>query len=330
MKAYISVCIAGVFAFDENKKLLSYRLFDKNPEDIAKKLTAFENNETFPEIEEVVRILNKKGITDIVKGKNVVEYLRSNFRRFAIELKFVDSEQELNELISAVAVFQAKAKIKKLAKRDKLIIHAVSAMSDLDKILNLMSERLKEWYGLHYPELKKEHKSLAEFVMQSNQHDSDSIGMELSNDDIKMLQKYAERLYELYMLRDEIERYLKSLVEKEAPNLNAFLGPVLSARLIAAAGSLGNLAKLSSSGIQLLGAEKAMFRFLRNKKKALPPKHGLIALHPDIASARKEKVGKISRLLASKLILAARADFYSKEDISQKLLESYKKKLEMI
>jgi len=202
-------------------------------------------------------------------------------------------------------------------------------MSDLDKILNLMSERLKEWYGLHYPELKKEHKALAEIV-KKGRRDKESIGIELNDADIKILQDYASKLDDLYVLKDDIEMYLKTLAEKEIPNLNAFLGPVLSAKLVAAAGSLENLAKLSSSGIQLLGAEKAMFRFLRNKRKIAPPKHGLIAMHPDIVSAKKENIGKVSRLLASKLILAARADFYTKENISRKLLESYKKKLEMI
>jgi len=114
MKAYISTCVAGVFAFDENKKLLSYKFFDKDPESISEKIASFEDGKSFPEMKEVIRRLNEKGISEIVTKteKNIaVRHLRNNFRRFAIELKFAKNEQDLNALISDVAVFQTKNKI---------------------------------------------------------------------------------------------------------------------------------------------------------------------------------------------------------------------------
>jgi nucleolar protein 56 len=87
---------------------------------------------------------------------------------------------------------------------------------------------------------------------------------------------------------------------------------------------------MPSSSIQLLGAEKSLFRFLKDKKVKKPPKFGLLYIHPDISTAKKELQGKVARLLSSKLTIAARADFYTKKNMSQELLAEYKKKLEEI
>jgi nucleolar protein 56 len=97
--------------------------------------------------------------------------------------------------------------------------------------------------------------------------------------------------------------------------------------LLVLAGSLERLAKMPSSSIQLLGAEKSLFKFLKSKEKVRPPRFGLLYLHPDISTNKRELQGKVARLLSSKLTLAARADFYTKNDMSKTLVEDYKKKL---
>lgn len=337
MKAYISTCIAGVFAFDESKKLLSYKFFEKKPEAIAAGMTAFEKGKSFPEMEEVLRRLKEKGIMETENSNSekniVVEHLKNSFRRLALELKFARTEQELNGLISAVALEQTKQKITKLERRDKIIVHTISAISDLEKIINLMSERLKEWYGLHYPEMRIEHEKLAEAVAKFGRREKfedykTSMGLMLGNEDVGALQNYAKQLKQMYELKKNLEKYLDDLAKAEIPNTSELLGTILAAKLLNAAGSLEKLAKMPSSTIQLIGSEKAMFRFLKAKgKKALPPKYGLIFLSPYVSNAPQDLKGKAARLLASKLTIAVRSDFYTKENRGAALKKDLEEKL---
>jgi nucleolar protein 56 len=230
---------------------------------------------------------------------------------------------------------KSRLSISKIERRDKLIIQTVSALNDLEKILNTISERLREWYGLHYPELDiKDHEKFANLIIEhGNRRDFEGfksgMGMELKDDDIKVIQDYAKHYKGLYEMRREIEGYLEKTVSEEMPNLKAMLGSTLAARMLALAGSLEKLAKMPSSTLQLLGSERTLFKFLKTKgkEKSRPPRFGLLYLHPDISTNKRELQGKIARALSSKLTLAARADFYSKKDISKELLEGYKKKL---
>jgi len=330
---YLAICVAGLFVFNGKNKLIKHILFDKNPEEIAKKLNSFDSGEDFKEIKEV-----KKEFEDlIIKQPNqATEYLKENFRKIILDTKFVKDDIELNQLINSVSIERSKIKISSIERRDKLVIQTVSALSDLEKILNIMSERLREWYALHYPELEiKDHEKFAEKISECGNRKNfekivRSMGMELKEEDIKILQDYAKSLKELYILRKNIEKYLEKIVPEEMPNLNALLGSVLTARILALAGSLEKLSKMPSSSIQLLGAERSLFKFLRDKKIKKPPKFGLLFIHPDISNAKKELQGKIARLLSSKLTIAARADFYTKRNMSKELLEDYNKKLKEI
>jgi nucleolar protein 56 len=296
--------VAGIFEFEDGK-LKKHELFKKDPKFIADKL---ENSN--------------------------LEHLE-DFREISKEVGFVKDDQELNELLNRVGIEMTKRKISKLGRRDKLIIETVSALNDMDKLLNFMSERLREWYGLHYPELNvKDHERFAELIEEFGDRKNfkdfkSSIGIELKKGDIEMLKEYAEQTKKMYELRKELQEYLEKIVPEEIPNINALLGSVLAARLLNLAGSLEKIAKMPSSTIQLLGAEKALFKYLKGQGKKTP-KYGIIFTHPDISTAPKESKGKIARLLASKLTLAARADFYSKKDMSKSLLEDYKNRLKKI
>ena len=330
---YLAVCVAGLFVFNEKNKLNKYKLFDKNPEEIARKINLIESG---GETEELRELKNEFNDLETKQPNQATEFLKENFRDVILSSGFIKDEFELNKILNAVAMSRAKSKISLIERRDKLIVQTVNALSDLEKILNAMTERLREWHGLHYPELDiRDHEKFAEkvsmFGSRENFEDFDkSMGMKLKEDDVKVLQEYASRLRELYVLEKNIEKYLEKIVPEEMPNLNALLGSTLAARLLALAGSLEKLAKMPSSTIQLLGSEKSLFRFLKEKKKGKPPRFGLLYLHPDISTNKRELQGKIARLLSSKLALAARADFYSKKDMSKELLEEYKKKLEEI
>jgi nucleolar protein 56 len=330
---YLAFCVAGLFVFNEKNSLNKYKLFDKNPEEIARKIDLLEKGE---EIQELKELKNDFKDLEVRQPNRASDFLKENFRKVILSTGFVNDEYELNMLLNAVALVRAKSKISLIERRDKLIIQTVSALSDLEKILNAMTERLREWYGLHYPEINiRDHEKFAAKVaekgLRENFEEFDrSMGMKLREDDIKILQEYATQLKAMYVLKEDVEKYLEKTVPEEIPNLTALLGSTLAARLLALAGSLERLAKMPSSTIQLLGSEKSLFRFLKEKKKGKPPRFGLLYLHPDISSNKRELQGKIARLLSSKLMLAARADFYSKKDMTKELLEDYKKKLEEI
>ena len=331
---YLAVCVAGLFVFNEDNKLIKFRLFEKDPEGIAKKIDLLEKGEEIPELVDL-----KNEFKDLVTSQpnKATEFLRKNLREIVIRSGFVKNDLELNQILSSFSIAKAKLSISLIERRDKLIIQTVSALSDLEKILNAMSERLREWYGLHYPELEiKDHERFAEKIAEIGQREGfedfeKSMGMKLKEEDVKVLKDYASQLKAMYVLRKSIEKYLEKIVQEEIPNLNAMLGSILAARLLSLAGSLERLAKMPSSTIQLLGSEKRLFKFLKSKEKdKRPPRFGLLYLHPDISTNKRELQGKIARLLSSKLTLAARADFYTKKNISKELLDDYKKKLEDI
>jgi len=132
-------------------------------------------------------------------------------------------------------------------------------------------------------------------------------------------------------LKEKIEKKISEKSKKIAPNTSALLGPVLTARLISKANGLEKLAKMPVSKIQILGAEKSLFRYLKEKeegRESKSPKYGVIYLSPYIVNAKGNR-GKIARLLASKIMVAARIDYFSKDDRSEKIkkefLEEYKK-----
>lgn len=132
----------------------------------------------------------------------------------------------------------------------------------------------------------------------------------------------------LYGLRQELETYLEKTMEEVAPNTKALVGPLVGARLIAFAGGLTNLARKPASTIQVLGAEKALFRSL--KTGARPPKHGLIFQDTLLHDAKRWQRGKIARALAGKLAIAARADAFGGRHISDELKTHLEKRIKEI
>ncbi len=104
----------------------------------------------------------------------------------------------------------------------------------------------------------------------------------------------------------ELEDMLKGYVERDAPNLNRVVDYKVAGRLLKSFGGLRKLALSSSSTVQIIGAEKAFFRF--RKGRGTPPKHGVIYEIPDIYKASSKISGKIARAYANAIVKAARAD----------------------
>jgi len=243
---------------------------------------------------------------------------------------------------------EAKKKLREAyAGRDSLLIHTVNAIDELDKIANLLMERLREWYGVYFPELKVadseayckivllfdrnnlEKSTLAEIVGAEKADEliaaaKNSMGADLSEEDLGKIRALAGLLASIYSLRSEMSEYQANLVKSVAPNLCYLVEPALAAKLIAQAGNLRRLALFPASTVQVLGAEKALFKHLR--KGTLPPKYGLIFQHPLIGNAPPAHRGKLARALATKLAIAAKADAFSHEFIAPRLKEDFVKR----
>ncbi|MEM1872960.1 MAG: hypothetical protein QXJ00_07105, partial [Candidatus Nezhaarchaeales archaeon] len=155
-----------------------------------------------------------------------------------------------------------------------------------------------------------------------------SLGANVLQKDVDVIRDVASIVLKLYEVNERLRRYVDEVMGEVAPNLKELIGPVLGARLIALAGGLERLAKLPASTIQLLGAEKALFRALRTGSK--PPKHGVIFQYPEIHRSPKWQRGKIARALAGKIAIAARVDFFTGEYIADELKEDLKNRIKEI
>ena len=240
---------------------------------------------------------------------------------------------------SSTTIELAKLSVKSSVGPDVYLGHSVRAYDDLVFTNNILSERLREWYSLHFPELEEmlsgeayvnvvADKGSRQEIMDSLDLRMESMGAEVDEDDLASIRELARTLRAVMDSRSKIEGYVEARMKEVAPNVAALAGPIVGARLIMQAGSLKRLASMPSGTIQLLGAEKAMFRHL--KKKSRPPKHGIIFQHPAVHNAPAWQRGPIARALAAKIAVAARADAYTGNDVSAILSEQMELPLEDI
>ena len=336
MKAFIVKTFIGVIAINEKNEVIASKLFAKNPKEIAKKLV-----ESKEEVEkELIEELTKKGY-EVIKGEKAKEeFVKENLFQIAKKLNYVKNREEFLNLFSKVNIEIAKMQVKKSVKKDSIILHVNNAIEEIDKTINVFVERLRDWYSLHFPELDKsvkDHKKFAKLVATYGDRKNfeefaelaeRSMSADFGDKDIEVVKEFSEKILEIFSLRQKMAKYLESLLKDVAPNLTAIAGPTLAAKLTAKTGSLEKLAKMPSSTIQLIGSEKALFRFLRGRGKS--PKHGLIFIHPYIQQAPKKLRGKIARALASKLSMAAKFDYFSKEYRADKLKKELKERIKEI
>ncbi|KAJ7345450.1 hypothetical protein JRQ81_001400 [Phrynocephalus forsythii] len=217
-------------------------------------------------------------------------------------------------------------------KVDTMIVQAISLLDDLDKELNNYIMRCREWYGWHFPELGKivtdnltyckcvrrigdrknfSSSDLSEVLPEEIEEEVKaaaeiSMGTEVSEEDISNIQHLCDQVIEISDYRAQLYDYLKNRMMAIAPNLTIMVGELVGARLIAHAGSLLNLAKHPASTVQILGAEKALFRALKTKRDT--PKFGLIYHASLVGQTTAKNKGKISRMLAAKTALTIRYD----------------------
>lgn len=276
-------------------------------------------------------------------GQNVPEIFR--LIRSQIENLLPAISEDACRSLELGVSHELSSKILKFSpsKVDSMIVHSVQLQEELDKELNNYGMRVREWYGWHFPELKnittdndiyakivryvgrrdqfEERREELDKLLNADQVDETlkiaqrSIGTELSDADLTCIQALCDQVIELTKFRNEIEEYIRTRMLAIAPNLTELVGDKIGSRLIAHAGSLQQLAKLASSTVQVYGAEKALFKALKEGKDT--PKYGYIYHAKLVTSAEAAKYpklkGQIARALAAKISLSSRVDNYTDE-----------------
>ncbi|MEM0475476.1 MAG: hypothetical protein QW343_01655 [Candidatus Norongarragalinales archaeon] len=240
------------------------------------------------------------------------------------------------------------------SKKDASLIQATRALDDLDGIKSLLSQRLAEWVGANFPEysLKNDENTarvyalcgskeefaaheakLAEIVGEPKAKEliekaKESYGVEFDAVERDAVRTLASLTAAVFEERKILQEFVEASAREKARNLSALVEPLLAARLISLAGGLEKLARMSASTIQVIGAEKALFKHLRTG--VAPPKHGLIFQSPLINAAPPHQRGKIARALATKLCIAAKADWFTGNYIAPKLKASLEARLKQI
>lgn len=279
-----------------------------------------------------------KGFETSMTDAPTASQLNEKKLEILLSSKIFKSEIEAREFLRNFAIETSKERIRELSTQPDLqVMEGVQGLDEVDKALNVITARLKEWYGLHFPELtglvddpigyakiasagtrdKIDESTLSGLNLSPKKVEAMMIaakgskGGSISKEDVAMVALLAETTMSLSASKDRLQRYVESSMRRLAPNISAVAGETIGARLIAKAGGLGRIARLPSSTIQVLGAEKALFRALKTGSR--PPKHGILFQHEQVHGAPKWQRGKIARSLASKIAIAARVDMFRGE-----------------
>ena len=348
MECYITYCVKGFFAFDSENELISKKLF---PDDeIISRLADIDDKQIVKEEKEIIEevsmeydeilIESNKRLSDYDNPKVVIrtpnqagEYLRGNYAEFGLD------EEEITKIYQNLAIYKIK---KESSSEDKHLIQAVNSIDEIDESISKLIERIREWYALYFPEMDviknnetyikliSENKSKDEIVKAKPDAFPDDIidlDEDINPEDLEIMNNYAKSIHELQKSRKNIENYIDHKMESIAPNLRLLVGPTLGAKLISHAGGIKRLALYPSSTVQIMGAEKALFRHLKSGDR--PPKYGLIYQHPQVRGAKWWNRGKIARMLAGRISLAVRRDVFTKT-FDENVFEEFKAQVKKI
>ncbi len=376
-KVYLVDTAFAVFACSEDGSIIDYEKLPTEVDEAASKLLSLERGELIEEMEKLCGKMASKGVklfivedeslatalreklgvqVSVEQANPAARKIRAQLEELVVKLQLRSSTVEAHDFIYSVSMAMTRRKLREAAeKRDLLVAQAVNAIDDLNKSINLLVSRLREWYSVHFPELNdmvRDHEVYVKLVSSIGLRGNytaealtkldmpkgkakkiaraaeNSIGADIAEFDVKPMMALSAIIEKMYELRGLIEDYIDQTMDEVAPNIKGLVGSLIGARLIALAGGLDELAKLPASTIQVLGAEKALFRALRTGAK--PPKHGVIFQCPEVHRAPRWQRGKIARALAGKLAIAARVDAFTGTYIVDELKEDLKKRIEEI
>jgi len=305
MPKFIFTNLIGSFVFSESHKLIDGLLF--------KDIQQYKAKEEYEE-----KLMQKHANLIIPKDKDLHNILLY-FKNKKYYPQFCKQNLELT-----------RTSIKESVNNDNLIIQTISSIEEIDRTLNLLTKRLREWYSLYNPEISnkiKDHekfvalilkKSKSQLLQELNIDEKDSIGANIGKNDVSPILLLATQLNNFYKIRERYENYLKELEKETCPNFATIVGTTIAAKLIEHAGSLKRLAQMPASTLQILGAEKALFRHIRNKRNR-PPKYGILHEHSLIQKSKSKMHGKVARAIADKASIAVKVDYFKGKFIGDKL-----------
>jgi len=321
----------GVFVL-EDEEVIDKTLFDKDPKIIAEKRYAIQNGNI---LEEEKKLLDQYEVFKVTS-----ERLKDYGEIKEIDKKIVDPEEYSfsPDLLQKALIEVGKIEVKESIDIGEHLAKAVETIQDLNETINILMERMRDWYSLHFPELEgevnddeyieviKRYGSKDEIMKELNINDS--VGGDITEKEENNYISLANIIKNQLEYRSQLHNYVEEMMRTYAPNITALTGPKLGGELIEKAGSLKKIAMKPSSTIQILGAEKSLFKHLEKGTK--PPKHGLILQHPYVHKAPYDKRGKIARAFANKIAIAARLDYFSNKDKGDELRSELEGKIEKI
>lgn len=365
MKCYITYSFAGFISLDESCALLDYELFPSGK--LTERLGKINaGNITIEEESLLKRMVKKcdsivietntphsryKNLKDsnkfVYESPNLAgEFLRENMEDLLLEVGYLKKGDDLRSILHNLSIEITNERLKEASEsEDMFLIQSINSIEELDESTGKLLERLREWYSVHFPELDgiKNHDRYVEMIVEIGDRDSiiksgvldsdssirtgSSIGASISDADLTILREFAGSIQSLQNTKKSITDYVELKMGEIAPNLKDLAGASLGAKLIAHVGGIEKLSKMPSGTVQVLGAEKALFRHLKTGEKG--PKHGLIFQHPSVRGSKWWLRGKIARTLALKISLAVRKDVYSGE-YDPSIAEDFKKQVEEI
>jgi len=183
------------------------------------------------------------------------------------------------------------------AAKDVELLQMVRTLDEMDTVINLLSERVADWYQIRHPSFSRKYRRMpAHVLVKSMGGRGGALG------------KVATGITGLADTRTTLAKEVSARACEVMPNTSALIGGLVAARLLSQAGGLKELSRLPASVIQVLGARTALFAHIRTN--APSPKHGIIFQHRRVHNAPRESRGKVARVLAGKLAIAARLDYF--------------------
>ena len=376
MRCYVIDSLIGIYAIDDGGNFLNYIDFLDDIQKSVNFYNSLNSDILSEEYSDFMNELKSSGFDDFVfDNKKLKEITAQNlgyntsFEKLSLEFKnfrfnlsdqlikigITKTRDEILFFFKKVEELLIKEQVSQFgSKGDVEVVQIIETLDILKKSISLFSSRMREWYGLHFPELTdkliEDNVLIAKLISVLGKRDnftyekidqefgfkearikilqnlaSQSMGADI---DLSILKKYANEILSLDDFRQELEAHLDTLMDRVAPNLFALVGGLIGAKLIAKAGSLKKLAFMPASRIQLLGAEKALYRFLKTGEKR--PKHGLIFQWNLIRGSKPWNRGKISRLISGKIGICSKVDYFKGEFVAELLSKDINEKIQEI
>ncbi len=343
---FVILTEVGIAVFDENKCVKSLPFSEPARDYVSIKeeraniseLQGFLsklNSGIFVNDASLMKLLKKNSVDVELMEDSKIEHIQASKLHVLVDSGFAKDEPDARSKLRDFAVQLSSSKVTETSESPDLhIIQTINTLDEIDKIINGLSSRLREWYGLHFPELDNLIDSINGYskIVLGGKRDNltdnvytdagfpetkvemlsllqkKSKGGAISDENLAIVQTLAKQILDLFDLRNTLEKHVETQMELVAPNISGILGAAVGARILARAGSLKKLAFMPASTIQVLGAEKALFRSLKTGSQ--PPKHGLLFQHALVHAAPRWQRGKIARAISTKAAIAARVDVY--------------------